>query len=116
MSGETYSHGAEISCSLGASKLFIHRDVLEPSRASSAPHRHTENEEVVYVLKGRVTLVFGNQKHLLSEGMFVYFDPKDDEHHSIVNLSEQVAETLTFSSVSPQDQKRYPQGIEKVIQ
>jgi len=41
---------------------------LAPGAASALLHCHSRQDEFIYVLEGRPTLVFGDQEHLLSPG------------------------------------------------
>jgi ribosomal-protein-alanine N-acetyltransferase len=97
-SGEFYSLSSLVSEQLGARQVFLVHDILEPGRKASNPHRHSRIEEVIYVLKGAPTLIHGGQKHPLSEGSFVFFDPIQKELHTLVNETPQGIETLTFST------------------
>lgn len=51
---ELYSLSALLSEALSLGQLLIHRDELAPGHRTSAPHRHTLVEEVVYVISGEV--------------------------------------------------------------
>ncbi len=73
--GELYSLSDLISQNIGSNQLFFHHDIVRPSLKSSGAHRYNIIEEVVYIIKGSVKIVFGNQHTILEEGSIVYFDP-----------------------------------------
>jgi uncharacterized cupin superfamily protein len=94
---ESYSLSAIVSDALDSKQVFIHHDIISPGRRSSAPHRHTLIEEIVYVSKGSVIVVSGEDEIHAPEGSFILFDPKDSVTHNLINKSGQDAETITFS-------------------
>lgn len=57
------------------------------------PH---EGEEFAYVLKGRVSLVFGEQEHELKEGDVFYFS--STESHYLINHHAKVAHIIWVST------------------
>ncbi len=105
--GEVYSQSSLVSERLGSAQLSIHQDVIAPGKRSSAPHRHTKSEEVVFVVKGTATVVCGSLKYELPEGSWVLFAPADEENHVIENRTSEGIVTITFSRMSTEDQVRY---------
>lgn len=101
--GELYSLSDLVSKNIGSNQLFFHHDIIPPNLKSSGSHRHTIIEEVVYITKGSITVVIGNNQTVLNAGSVVYFDPNEKENHHIINHTEQNAETLTFSISSEFD-------------
>ncbi|MBX7232051.1 MAG: GNAT family N-acetyltransferase [Bdellovibrionales bacterium] len=101
--GKLYSLSQVVSDLLESKQLFIHHDILEPSIQSSGPHRHTIVEEVVYILKGMATVVFGETEKTANEGSFVFFSPKNAQTHFLTNNTSEVVETITFSLSSQFD-------------
>lgn len=95
--GEEYSLSAVLSELLGSKQLFVHHDIIEPGHKSSASHRHTLIEEVVSIVKGTATVVEGKSETAVSEGAVVLFDPKEQATHYLVNNTNQIVETITFS-------------------
>ncbi len=105
--GELYSLSDLISQNIGSNQLFFHHDIIPPSLKSSGPHRHTIIEEVVYIIKGSVTVVTGDNQTVLNAGSVVYFDPNEKENHHIINHTDHNAETITFSISSEFDRVIY---------
>ena len=61
-----------------ASKLWAGTMVVQPD-AKTGPHHHGELEAVLYVVKGRIRMRWGNQLELSEEataGDFIYVPPK----------------------------------------
>jgi uncharacterized RmlC-like cupin family protein len=61
----------------GASKLWAGTMVVQPD-AKTGPHHHGELETVLYVVKGRIRMRWGNQLELSEEaspGDFIYVPP-----------------------------------------
>lgn len=105
--GDLYSLSDLISKNIGSNQLFFHHDIIPPSLKSSGPHRHSIVEEVVYIIKGSVTVVTGDNQTVLNAGSIIYFDPNEKENHHIINHTDQAAETLTFSISSEFDRVIY---------
>ena len=57
------------------------RKIMEPFIIKYPPGSHVqklfehEGEEMVYILKGKIRLIYGNKTYLLKEGDTVYFNP-----------------------------------------
>ncbi len=92
--GEQYSLSAVLSEATGS--LFVHQEILEPGRRSSAPHRHSQGEEMVYMLKGEAIAVEANEEILLKAGDTACFDPSLEQLHWIENRSPEPAEFLVI--------------------
>src|ERR1700752_3522680 len=61
----------------GASKLWAGTMVVQPD-AKTGPHHHGELETVLYVVRGRIRMRWGNQLELSEEakaGDFIYVPP-----------------------------------------
>lgn len=95
--GESFSLSCVVSAALSSKQTFIVHDKIEPGHRSSSPHRHSNIEEIVFVLKGSATLCLDQLITEVSEGTFVIFSPEDEAEHYISNKSSHTIETLTFS-------------------
>lgn len=114
-SGETYSLSAVVSDLVESQQFFIHHDVTSPGDKTSASHRHTINEEYIYVLKGSPTLVTEGKAVSVFEGSLICLDPRDKQASYLINQSEQVMETLTFSIKSEWDVVVYSDNEKREI-
>lgn len=92
--GEHYSRSAVLFEALGA--LFVHHEILAPGHRSSAPHRHDQAEELIYILHGEVIAHEGTTATPLSPGDSVRFEQHGEQLHWIENRSEQPAEFLVI--------------------
>jgi uncharacterized cupin superfamily protein len=102
-SGELFSFSHVISDFFGSKQVFLSHDIIAPKKRSSSAHRHSAIEEIVFVCKGNLTLTLGKQKQTVSEGSFIFFDPKDTELHCLMNETDSEVETITFSIKRNQD-------------
>ena len=83
---EQYSLCYVISEALKSKQLFFHHDIIAPSKRSSAPHRHTHIEEVLYIIKENVTIIYNDQKQIVEKGSFILFDPIETNFHYLFKL------------------------------
>lgn len=69
---------------------------LKPG-VSSGYHRHEENWEIIYILKGEVTFKYDGNKEILKAGQ-VHYCPKNHSH-SMKNETNEEAEYLAIVPV-----------------
>jgi uncharacterized cupin superfamily protein len=105
--GEGYSWYQNLSEGLGAQQLFFAREKLAPGASASASHRHSNIEEVVFVMEGTLTLHWGEERYSLSQGSSVCFHPENRQSHRLVNEGESWAEYLVISPDRKQDRVMY---------
>jgi uncharacterized cupin superfamily protein len=92
----------------GISSFGVNLTELPPGCQSALLHRHTQQEEFVYILSGVATLCTGAEQHQLSTGSCVGFLPTGPAHH-LVNLSDQNVLYLEIGDRLPGDAAEYPQ-------
>jgi uncharacterized RmlC-like cupin family protein len=83
----------------GASKLWAGTVVVQPD-AKTGPHHHGELETVLYVVKGRARMRWGDHLEFSDEadpGDFIYVPPFVP-HQEINALSDQVCECVVVRS------------------
>ncbi|MGZ3775963.1 MAG: GNAT family N-acetyltransferase [Bdellovibrio sp.] len=95
--GEAFSISCVVSEFFGSKQFFLTHDKIAPHKRSSSAHRHSYIEEIVFISKGNLTLKVGEKSQNVSEGSFIFFDPKDSELHCLINEGDDEAETITFS-------------------
>ncbi len=74
----------------GIKKFGVNLTDLEPGAASALLHRHSKQEEFIFVLSGNPTLVLENEEVQLSAGMCAGFIPSGSAHQIVNRTSEKV--------------------------
>ncbi len=105
--GEALGISQDVSSAFQMSSVRMYREVLPPGRRSSSPHRHTKKEEIVYVLKGAVVALLGDQRLQMRAGQALGFPPHVETLHVIVNESVEDAEMLIVSNDPAEDHTLY---------
>jgi len=85
---------------------FIH--VLQPGTGSSIKHWHSNEDELVYVLEGEVTVLEGDSEHLLQVGDAATFKAGVSAGHSLWNRSPRPIKVLVVGTRAPTDCVTYP--------
>lgn len=85
---------------------FIH--VLQPGTRSSIKHWHSDEDELVYVLEGEVTLLEGTAEAQLSPGDAATFRAGDPVGHSLWNKSDSPVRVLVIGTRAQIDRVTYP--------
>lgn len=80
---------------------------LAPGAESSILHRHSRQDEMVYVLEGEVTLVTDVGEMTLGPGLCAGFPANGVAHH-LVNHSQSDVVYLEVGDRSPGDEVTYP--------
>lgn len=85
---------------------FIH--VLQPGTRSSIKHWHQLEDELVYVLDGELTIIQGDDQHLLRSGDAATFPHGAPVGHFLWNKSTSVARCLIVGTRAQIDRVTYP--------
>ncbi|HEY8352647.1 MAG TPA: cupin domain-containing protein [Sphingomonadales bacterium] len=80
---------------------------LEPGAVSALQHRHSRQDEFIYVLEGGITLVSGAEEHVLTPGMCAGFPAGGASHH-LENRGDRPALYLEVGDRSAGDEVTYP--------
>ncbi|RAS26410.1 putative cupin superfamily protein [Paraburkholderia bryophila] len=91
----------------GLSQFGVNLTTLEQGAATALHHRHSLQDEWVYVLQGEVTLHIGGDELPMKAGMCVGFRAGSDAHH-IENRSPVHAVILEVGSRTQGDEVSYP--------
>ena len=91
----------------GIKEFGINLTTLPPGVQSALRHRHTVQEEFVYILSGELVLVHDDGETLCTAGMCVGFVPGGHAHH-LVNRSSTDATYLEIGDRRPGDRGDYP--------
>lgn len=102
--GEIFSKSAILTKFLSLQKFFVHHEILLPGKRASSPHRHTIQEEMIFVLDGFPTAHLGKESRQLKPGDFIGFHPYSEKQHYIENTTNQEACFLVICSNQENDQ------------
>ena len=91
----------------GLKNFGVNLTVLQPGGESSVLHRHSRQDEFIYVLDGHPTLVTDAGEAELSPGMCAGF-PAGGIAHQLVNRSTAPASYLEIGDRTPGDEASYP--------
>ncbi len=91
----------------GLTNFGVNLVLLPPGGQSSVRHRHSVQDEFVYVLSGEVVLVHDDGETILRSGMCAGFRHGGAAHH-LVNRSETSATYLEVGDRTPGDTADYP--------
>ncbi|MCP4914434.1 MAG: cupin domain-containing protein [Oligoflexia bacterium] len=86
-SDESFVTGAAIGADLGLKMIGIHHEILKPGKRSSWPHAHKVEEELVFVISGKVEVWINGEFQSAKAGDAIFFPPNTNLAHSIYNKS-----------------------------
>lgn len=92
----------------GLTRYGVNLTILPPGVQSALLHRHSDQEEFIYVLEGRPTLRTEDGEIQLAPGMCVGFLPNGAAHH-LINLGLEEARYLEVGDRSEADRGEYPE-------
>lgn len=92
----------------GLTNFGVNHTRLSPGSCSALRHAHTRQDEFVYVLAGRPTLVTDAGEFELEPGMCIGFPAGTGEAHHILNLTEDDVLLLEVGDRSAGDNVSYP--------
>ncbi len=91
----------------GLKNFGVNLTKLAPGASSALHHRHSQQDEFIYVLSGAPTLRFGGETQILEPGMVVGF-PAGGEAHHLINETDEPVEFLAIGDRTPDDRVDYP--------
>jgi uncharacterized cupin superfamily protein len=91
----------------GIASFGVNLTTLEPGAQSSIKHRHTVQDEFVYVVSGELVLARDDGETLLTPGMCAGF-PHGGAAHHLLNRSNAPATYLEIGDRQPNDTADYP--------
>ena len=92
----------------GLTNFGVNLTTLAPGSVSSLRHAHTTQDELVYILAGRPTLVTNRGETQLAPGMCAGFKAGTGDAHHLVNRSDEDVVYLEVGDRSPGDSGSYP--------
>lgn len=109
--GERFSgrHERRLAKAVGLSQFGVNHVTLAPGSRTASRHWHEAEDEFVYVLEGRPTLIDENGRHALQSGSIVGFPAGVANAHHILNESDATAVMLVVGSRRPGEETiHYP--------
>ncbi len=94
-------HEGRLGALVGVTQFGVNRVTLDPGSISALRHWHEAEDEFVYVLSGKLTLVDDNGEHALEEGSFVGFPAGCPNAHHLQNRSQEPASFIVVGSRKP---------------
>lgn len=98
----------------GLRNFGVNLTTLAPGAESALLHRHSRQDEFVYIVDGTPTLVTDRGEVLLSPGMVAGF-PAGGIAHQLVNRTDRPATYLEIGDRTPGDEGEYPADDLKAI-
>ncbi|MBX9758765.1 MAG: cupin domain-containing protein [Beijerinckiaceae bacterium] len=91
----------------GLANFGVNLTTLEPGSRSALQHRHSAQDEFIYILEGQAVLVTGAIETVLTPGMCAGF-PAGGESHHLENRSGAPVHYLEIGDRSQGDDIHYP--------
>ena len=92
----------------GLSNFGVNLTRLKPGGCSSLRHAHANEDEFIYVLEGRPTLITGRGETSLQPGMCAGFAAGTGDAHHLVNRTDTVVAFLEIGTRTSGDTATYP--------
>lgn len=92
----------------GLTRFGAFIETLAPGARSSLKHWHSDEDEMVYVLAGTVTLIEGDAETVLGPGDAATFRAGDPVGHCLENRSAAPSRCLVIGTRAPVDRITYP--------
>ena len=81
---------------------------LDPGAVSALPHRHSTQDEFIFILEGSPTLLVGQDEFLLAAGDCMGFKAGESSAHQLINRSDELVTYIEMGDRSPNDEVEYP--------
>lgn len=91
----------------GLKNFGVNQNLLAPGAISALQHRHSRQDEFVYILAGRPLLRLGEREYRLHPGECCGF-PAGGEAHQLVNDTQEPVSYLEIGDRSLGDEVEYP--------
>ncbi|KHD88811.1 MAG: cupin [Bdellovibrio sp. ArHS] len=98
----------------GIKKFGVNLTTLRPGAESALLHKHSLQEEFIFILEGQPTLVTDEGEYLLAPGDCAGFSPEGPAH-KLINRSPDPVIYLEMGDRSPHDEASYPADDLKAV-
>jgi uncharacterized cupin superfamily protein len=92
----------------GLTNFGVNLTRLKPGGSSALRHAHTKQDEFVYILEGRPTLITDAGRTMLKPGMCAGFKAGTGDAHHLVNESAEDVVYLEIGDRTPGETATYP--------
>lgn len=99
----------------GLQNFGVNLTRLAPKSISSLRHTHTRQDEFVYILEGRPTLVTDEGRVQLAPGMCAGFKAGTGNGHHMLNETDQTVAYLEIGDRTPNDEGTYVDDDMKAV-
>jgi uncharacterized cupin superfamily protein len=99
----------------GLTNFGVNLTQLAPGSASALLHRHSRQDEFVYVLQGTPTLRLNDEEHLLNPGDCMGFKAESGVAHQLINRSDELVIYIEIGDRSADDEVDYPEDDLKAV-
>ncbi|NEO82655.1 MAG: cupin domain-containing protein [Spirulina sp. SIO3F2] len=93
----------------GLTNFGVNLTTLAPGAISALCHAHARQDELIYVLEGRPTLIVGEAEYQLEPGQCIGFKAGTGIAHQVMNRTDTIARFLEIGDRTPHDTVEYPQ-------
>ena len=100
-------HRRRLGDALGLKNFGVNLTRLDPGIESSMRHAHSNQDELIYVIEGEVTLVTDAGRQKLGPGMVAGFPAGSGDGHQLVNETGRPAVFLEVGDRTPGDEVIY---------
>lgn len=92
---------------IGLNHIGVHIIDVEPGKETTEYHKHCYEEECVYVLSGKGTLIIEGDSYQFKKGDFAGF-PQNTAAHTLINDGDETLVCLVMGQRLQQDVADYP--------
>tara|TARA_R110000868_G_scaffold55460_2_gene172465 strand:- start:1655 stop:2134 length:480 start_codon:yes stop_codon:yes gene_type:complete len=97
----------QLGNAFGLTNIGVNLTELAPGSESALMHRHTKQDEFIYILEGNPTLATENGSETLSPGMCAGFPAGGAAHH-VINNTDRLVRYIEIGDRTPGDEGHYP--------
>lgn len=92
----------------GLTNFGVNLVELQPGSRSALKHWHSRQDEFVYVIEGKVTLVTDEGENILTAGDMAGFPAGEADGHHLINRSDSIVTYLEIGDRTSDDTVTYP--------
>jgi uncharacterized cupin superfamily protein len=97
-----------LTAALGLTRFGVNVTELAPGAASALRHWHSHEDEFVFVLEGKPTLITNDGEQLLEPGHCAGFPAGAADGHHLINRTAQLVRFIEVGTRDDHDEANYP--------